>query len=154
MLGLQSSLTGKALALVQDLQYSVNAYQRAKEKLERKYRGERHLQIKHLTALRGILQRGILQRVRIALKDCGPGQELQGHNLSLTAKEKLLEDDVQAYKHWLLDHSLEDNFKSLIEWVEIRVQIMEEAREEMSGFGKRKLDGPLPEGGRNGFRGN
>ena len=26
VLGLQSSLTGKALALVQDLQYSVNAY--------------------------------------------------------------------------------------------------------------------------------
>ena len=50
---LQSSLTRKALALVKDLGYSVNAYERAKEKLERKYGGERHLQIKHLTALRG-----------------------------------------------------------------------------------------------------
>ena len=34
---------------------------------------------------------GILERVWIALKDCGPGQELQGHILSLTAKEKLSE---------------------------------------------------------------
>ena len=50
---------------------------------------------------------GILERVWIALKDCGPGQELQGHNLNLTAKEKLSEEDVQAYKHWLIDHSLE-----------------------------------------------
>lgn len=78
---------------------------------------------------------GILERVCIALKDCGPGQELQGHNLSLTAKEKVSEDDVQAYKHWLIDGSLEDSFESLLEWVEIRVLIiMEEAGEETSGF--------------------
>ena len=164
VLRLQSSLTGKALALVKDLGFSVNAYERAKEKLERKYGGERRLQIKHLTALRGWQKvrprnledmenfQGILERVWIALKDCGPGQELQGHNLNLTAKEKLSEEDVQAYKHWLLDHSLEDSFESLIEWVEIRVQIMEEAREETSGFERRKSDGP--EGQRNGFRGD
>ena len=42
---------------------------------------------------------GILERVWIALKDCGPGQELQGHNLNLTAIEKLSEEDMQAYKY-------------------------------------------------------
>ena len=136
VLRLQSSLTGKDLTLVKDLGYSINAYERAKEKLEKKYGGERRLQIKHLTALRGWQKvrprhledmenfQGILERVWIALKDCGPGQELQGHNLNLTAKEKLWEEDVQAYKHWLIDHSLEDSFESLIEWVEIRVQII------------------------------
>ena len=67
--------------------------------------------MKHLTALRGWRKvrprnledmedfQGILERVSIAQKDCGPGQELQGHNLSLTAKEKLSEDDEQEYKH-------------------------------------------------------
>lgn len=161
VLRLQSSLTGKALTLVKDLGFSINAYERAKEKLE-KYGGERRLQIKHLTAVHGWQKvrprnledmenfQGILGRVWIALKDCGRGQELQGHNLNLTAKEKLSEEDVQAYKHWLIDHSLEDSFESLIEWVEIRVQIMEEAREETSGFAKRKSD--KPEGQRNGFR--
>ena len=140
VLRLQSSLTGKALALVEDLGYSINAYERAKEKLEKKYGGQRRLQIKHLTARRGWRNfQGILERVWVALKDCGPGQEFQGHNLNLTAKEKLSEEDVQAYKHWLIDHSLEDSFESLIEWVEIRVQIMEEAREETSGFGKKKI---------------
>ena len=164
VLRLQSGLTGKALALIKDLGYSVHAYERAKEKLERKYGGERRLQIKHLTALRGWQKvrprnleemesfQGVLERVWIALKDCGPGQELQGHNLNLTAKEKLSEEDVQAYKHWLMDHSLEDSFESLLEWVERRVQIMEEAREETSGFERRKSDGP--EGRRNGFRGD
>ena len=53
VLRLQSSLTGKALTLVKDLGFSINAYERAKEKLEKKYGGERHLRIKHLTALRG-----------------------------------------------------------------------------------------------------
>ena len=28
---------------------------------------------------------------------------------SYTAKEKLCEDDMQTYKIWLVDHSLEDN---------------------------------------------
>ena len=97
---------------------------------------------------------GMLARVFIALKDGGLGQELQGHNLSLTAQEKLSEDDVQVYKHWLMDHSLEDSFETLVDWVEIRVQIMGEARKETSGFAKRKFDGSLPEGGRNGFQGN
>jgi len=31
---------------------------------------------------------------------------------------------------------------------------MEEAREETGGFAKRQFDGSLPEGGKNGFRGN
>lgn len=152
MLRLQSSLTGRAQTLVKDLGYSLNAYERAKAKLEKKYGGERRLQIKHLTALRGWQKvrtrnledmedfQAVLERVLIALQDCGPGQELQGQSLNLTAKEKLSEEDVQAYKHWLIDHSLEDSFESLVEWVELRVQIMEEAKEETSGFGKRKFD--------------
>lgn len=37
------------------------------------------------------------------------------------------------FKYWLIDCSLEDNFESLVEWVELRVQIMEEAKEETSG---------------------
>lgn len=36
----------KPLASVKDLGYTLNACERAKEKLERKYGGERHLQIK------------------------------------------------------------------------------------------------------------
>ena len=96
VLRLQSSLTGKALTLVKDLGFSINAYERAKEKLEKKYGGERRLQIKHLTALRGWQKvrprnledmenfQGILERVWMALKDCGSGQELQGHNLNLS----------------------------------------------------------------------
>lgn len=79
----------------------------------------------------------MLERVMVALQDCRPGQELQGQSLNLTGKEKLPEEDVQAYKHWIGDHSLEDNFESLVEWVELRVQIMEEAREETHGFEKK-----------------
>ena len=79
-------MTAKALALVKDPGYSVNGYERAKEKLERKYVGGRPLQIKHLTALHGwqkvrsrILEdrenfQGILERGFITLKDFGPGE--------------------------------------------------------------------------------
>ena len=75
----------------------------------------------------------VLERVMIALQDSGPGRELQGQNFNFTAKEKLSEEEVQSYKYWLIDRALEDNFETLVEWVELRVQIMEEAKEETSG---------------------
>ena len=52
MLRLQSSLTGKALEIVKDFGFSENVYERAKDKLEKKFGGERRLQPKHLTSLR------------------------------------------------------------------------------------------------------
>ena len=79
-------MTAKALAMVKDPGHSVNAYERAKEKLERKYVGGRPLQIKHLTALHDLQKvrsrnledrenfQGILKRVFITLKDFGPGE--------------------------------------------------------------------------------
>ncbi len=98
--------------------------------------------IKHLTALRDLPKVKlhnlkdmenfllILDRVTIALQDSGPGKELTGQNLNLTAKEKLSQEDVQTYKYWLFEHSREDTFETLVEWVELRVRIMEEAEEE------------------------
>lgn len=76
----------------------------------------------------------IPETVMVAKQDSRPGRELQGQNSNLTAKEMLSEEAVQAYKHWICDHSLEDNFESLIEWVELRVQLMQEAREQTHGL--------------------
>ena len=146
MLRLQSSLSDRALALVKDLGYSSAAYERAKLKLEKRYGGERRQQINHLTTLRNWpkvrsrnLQdleefQALLERILITVKDCG---SLQDQSLNLSAKEKLTEHDVQAYKYWLIDHAKEDCFESLVDWVELRVQIMEEAREETEGFGRK-----------------
>jgi hypothetical protein len=73
--------------------------------LEKKYGGERRLQIKYLTALRNFRKirprnledmeefQVLLERVLIATQDSGP---LYGQSLNLTAKEKLPEEDVQA----------------------------------------------------------
>jgi hypothetical protein len=36
-----------------------------------------------------------------------------------------------------MDHSREDNLEALEEWVEVRVQVMEEATEETNGIGKK-----------------
>ena len=108
--------------------------------------------IKHLTVLRDfpkIKSRKLeemenflvtLERIMIALEDSGPGKELTGQNLNLTAKEKLSQQDVQAYKYWLIEHSREDTFGTFVEWVELRVQIMEEALEETSGLGSKHED--------------
>jgi hypothetical protein len=124
MLRLQSSLAGKALTLVKDLGYSSAAYERAKSKLEKRYGGERRQQIKQLTTLRNWpkvrshnLQdleefQALLERILITINNCG---SLQDQSLNLSAKEKLTERDVQAYKYWLIDYAREDCFESLVD---------------------------------------
>ena len=51
MLRLLNILNGRALTLVKDLGCSTHAYEGAKDKLDKKYGGERRSQIKHLTSL-------------------------------------------------------------------------------------------------------
>ena len=62
----------------------------------------------------------------IALQGNGPGKGLTAQNLNLTAKEKLSQG-VQTYKYWLSEHSQKDTLETLVEWVELKMQIMEEA---------------------------
>ena len=149
MLRLQGRLTGKALTLVKDLGYSGAAYERAKSKLEKRYGGERRLQITHLTTLHNWpkvrsrnLQdleqfQALLEEILVAMDDSAPGQE---QSLKLSAKEKLSEYDIQTYKYWLMDHARDDSFGSLVDWVELCVQVMEEAREETEGISKKSED--------------
>ena len=125
--------------MIKDLGYSEAAYERAKFKLEKKYGGEKRLQIKHLTTLcnwpklrsrhlKDVEEfQALLERILITVKDCG---SLQDQSLNLSAKEKLSEEDIQAYKFWFLDHSREDCFESLVQWVELKADVMEEARDE------------------------
>ena len=75
--------------MVKDLGYSLNAYERAKSKLEKKYGGDRRLIIKHLTALHDFQKTKlrnledmekflvILDCVMIALRDSEPDKELR-----------------------------------------------------------------------------
>jgi hypothetical protein len=140
MLRLQNSLTGKALRMVKDLGFTVNAYERAKEKLEKKYGGEIRLQISNLTTLRGWSKLrpnnledmeeflALLDRVLVSLRDSGRGAETNGQNLNLTAKDKLSAKDVEAYKYWLFERSERDTFENLVSWLEMN--IMDETKDE------------------------
>ena len=146
MLRLQGSLSEKAQTMIEDLGYSEAAYERAKFKLEKKYAGEKRLQIKHLTTLHNWPKvrsrylkdveefQALLERTLITVKDCG---SLQDQSLNLSAKEKLSEEDIQAYKFWLLDHSREDCFESLVEWVELKAEVMEKATGEETDRGQK-----------------
>ncbi|XP_028404043.1 uncharacterized protein LOC114526665 [Dendronephthya gigantea] len=149
MLRLQNSLSGKALDMIKALGFSEAAYERAKVKLEKRFGGERGQQIKHLTTLRNWpklrprnLQdleefQALLEQILINMKDGAP---LQDQSLNLSAKEKLTEIDVQNYKHWLLDHAQEDCFKSLVDWIELRINVMEEAKEKTGALHRREQE--------------
>jgi hypothetical protein len=153
MLRLQGCLTGKALETVRDFGFSDNAYERAKEKLKRKYGGKRRQTLTHLTTLRGLPKArrhnlpdmeellSVLDRILIALQDGDIDGEMRSQHLNLTVKEKLPEEDIRAYKHWLHEHDEDDTFEKLVQWIEIRVQIMDEALEESGEFNKKKNGG-------------
>ena len=149
MLRLLGCLSGKARETVKDLGFTSSTYERAKEKLERKYGGRRRQTLTQLSTLRALLKvkrhnledldnlLTILDRILVALRDDDLDGELRSQHLSLAVKEKLPEDYVQDYKYWLLDQTKRDCFETLVEWLETRVQIMEEAREETGDFQKR-----------------
>ena len=69
----------------------------------------------------------LLERVLVTITDSGA---LRDKSLNLLAKEKLSEYDIQVYKFWLMDHSREDCFESFVDWIELKVEVMEEAQEE------------------------
>ena len=98
-------------------------------------RGWRKLRPRHLEDMEDFLT--VLDRVLIVLQDRGSG-ELSGQRLNLTAKEKMPEEDVQACKLWPFDRNEKDTFKALVRWVKMRVQIIDEAREETGELRGRK----------------
>lgn len=58
----------------------------------------------------------------------------------MTAIEKLPEEDIQAFKYWLYEHHEEDTFETLVEWMGMRVQTTDEAKEETTAFAGRRND--------------
>ncbi|XP_028410463.1 uncharacterized protein LOC114533077 [Dendronephthya gigantea] len=149
MLRLQNCLKGKALETVKDLGFTQHAYERAKEKLQRKYGGKRRQTLTHLAALRALpkVRRhnleeletllSTLDRILIALQDDDRGDdEIRSQHLCLTVKEKLSVEYVREYKYWLNERDEDDDFKMLVQWIERRVCIMDEAKEETEEFVK------------------
>ncbi|CAB4018622.1 Hypothetical predicted protein, partial [Paramuricea clavata] len=51
-------------------------------------------------------------------------------------RKKLTEDDVQSYKYCLFEHDREDCSENLVDRVEMKVHIMDEAKEEAGGDSK------------------
>ena len=72
----------------------------------------------------------MLDRILVSLRDGGIEVEMGGEHLNLTAKEKLAEKDIQAYKYWLFERNVDDTFANLIEWLEMKVQILDETMDE------------------------
>ena len=80
----------------------------------------------------------VIDRILVALQDGDEYGEIKGQHLGLTVKEKLPEEYVREYKFWLHEQRNEDSFEKLAEWIDTRVQIMDEAKEETGEFDKRQ----------------
>ena len=86
--------------MIKDLGYTVNAYERATSPL----RAWPKLRAQNLEDLEEFV--ALLDRILISLRDGGAEVEMGGEHLNLTAKEKLTEKDIQAYKYWLFERKI------------------------------------------------
>ena len=59
-----------------------------------------------------------------------------------TLQRNLSGEDVQTYKYWCFERQEEDNFESLVRWLEMRVQIKDEAWEETGEYVNRRTNRP------------
>ena len=80
----------------------------------------------------------VIDRILVALQDGDKYGEIKGQHFGLTVKEKLPEEYVREYKFWLHEQRNEDSLEKLAEWIDTRVQIMDEAKEETGEFDKRQ----------------
>ena len=129
LLQLRQSLEDEALDVIKNLGHSATAYHAAKERLERRYGGQRRqiaLCLERLEKLQPI-RRGnpkdlkrfadLLDIAVINLKDAGRFDELSNGTFYICLQKTIPEEKLVEYHRWLHDKLEEENVESLRRWV-------------------------------------
>ena len=129
MLQLQQYVSGEALIAIENLGFSPAAYEKAKDRLERKYGGKRRQKASFMEELEQFqqIQSGnaeelerfadLLDITIINLKEAGDHQDLGDGSLYIQLQKKLLQVLLARYHHWLFENNKTESVVSLQTWV-------------------------------------
>ena len=152
LLQLKKYLSGEALAAVESLGNSAEAYEAAKSRLERKFGGQRrqiNLHLEELDQFRPIrpgnakdLDRlaDLLDVIVINLKEAGRKEELGNGSLYMKVQKKMTTSTMLAnYNRWVFEQKKVECVETLREWIIQEAEFQTVAAETLCGLiGKRR----------------
>ena len=161
LLQLCQYLTGDALKVIENLGHSANAYEAAKERLDRKYRGKCRQIAIYLEDLENFRQirpgsardlenfADLLDIAIINLKEAGLNHELQDGSLYTKLQRKLPKSLLARYHRWVFENSVSESVLTLRTWVIQESEFQTVATETIHG-----LTGQVPTQASNPFSRN
>ena len=150
LLQLKQCLQGEPLRLIECLGHSAEAYDAAKECLERKYGGERRLIAIHLNELenfrpikdgqtKGLEKFSDLLNVTIVnLKEAGRHNDLKSVSFHSRLQQKLPASLLIEYRRWLQENNFNESVEALCDFVLRETEFRSIAKETLNGFGKQE----------------
>ncbi|XP_065895432.1 uncharacterized protein [Dysidea avara] len=146
LLQLRQCLAGEALKAIDSLGHSATAYHTAKERLERKFGGQRRqiaLYLEEVDNFRPINPGShrdiekfadLLDVTIVNLKEANRFEELNDGLLYLKLQKKLPTTMLSGYHRWIFENHKRESVESLREWVIQEVEFQTKALEAVHGF--------------------
>ena len=146
LLQLRQYLSGEALQVIENLGHSAKAYVAAKERLERKYGGNRRQTAIYLQELDQFQQvrpgsamdlekfADLLDIAIINLQEIGRNQDLGDGLLYAKLQQKLPETMLARYHRWIYENNKQESVFVLRTWVVQESEFMTIASETVNGF--------------------
>ena len=146
LLQLRQCLAGEALKTIENLGHSATAYHTAKERLERKFGGQRHqvaLYLEEVDNFRPICPGNykeiekfadLLDITIVNLKEANHSEELNDGLLYLKLQKKLPTSMLSTYHRWIFERQKRESVESLREWVLQEAEFQTKALEAVHGL--------------------
>ena len=165
LLQLRQCLAGEALRAIESLGHSATAYQTAKERLDRKFGGQRRqiaLYLEELDNFRPIrsgnskdIERyaDLLDIAIVNLKEANRSEELQDGLLYMKLQKKLPATMLAAYHRWIFENRKKESVEVLREWAIQESEFHIRALETIQGMNSEKPEGRITRGNQRTFFG-
>ena len=145
-LQLRQYVAGEALNTINGLGHSAQAYQVAKERLERKFGGKRRQVLIHFEDLEHFPQirvgnpndleqfADLLDNAVLKLQESGKHHELGDGFLYITLQRKLPQSILASYHRWLYENRVSESVIALKTWINQESEFQTIANETIHGF--------------------
>ncbi|XP_063441925.1 uncharacterized protein LOC134722246 [Mytilus trossulus] len=146
LLQLRQYVEGEALQVIENLGHSAVAYDAAKERLERKYGGQRRQITLYIEELENFkpMREGIAKDIEhfadlldiavVNLKEAGRFEELKNGSLYNNLQRKMTESVLSRYHRWIFESGKTESVECLREWILQEAEFQTIASETIHGL--------------------